>query len=353
MRSSPSVHVVLVSTGQHERVLDEVLGLFDLVPDYRLRLMRPGQTVAQLFARCVMAIEPVIDAVKPDLTVVQGDTTSATAAAFASFSAHVPVWHVEAGLRTSTPTLPFPEEMNRRLIARLASLHLAPTAGAAANLRHEGVSDGDVVVTGNSGIDALLFVHGLHLAIGHSELTDFLAGDGPLVVITMHRRENWVTGLKVVAEAARALCTRVPGVRIVHVTHPNPAVAEAVRRHIGHQRNILVVPPLGYADFVGLLARADVIITDSGGIQEEAPYLSVPVVVVREETERTEGVDAGLAHVVGLDRERIVAQVQTTLAQRRRPPADGVSAPYGDGRASDRIVALLERFGLPTEPQAA
>jgi len=361
-RKAPELEVLLLSTGQHRTVQQDVLDLFGLEPDLHADVMKLGQSLAALSARCLRELEPILAEAKPDVLLVQGDTSSAAMAALCGFYAGIPVCHVEAGLRTSTPHLPFPEEMNRRLIGRLASFHFAPTAAARENLLREGVGDDQILVTGNTGIDALLAVRDLGRPIENPRLARFLDGDGPVLVVTIHRRENWGRGVREVAAAVHELVTRLPELRAVYAAHPNPAVRADVEAELrGHER-ALVADPLGYGDFVQLLAGASVIVTDSGGIQEEAPSLGVPVLVARDETERIEGLRAGLTTLVGTDRALIVRKAAALL--RGADALARVEArenPYGDGRAAGRIVNVLRswvsaggaRAAVPTARVAA
>jgi UDP-N-acetylglucosamine 2-epimerase (non-hydrolysing) len=339
-QESEVLDALLLCTGQHTAVQEDVLDLFDLRPDIAVDIMRHGQSLAQLSARCLTSLEPVFSEVEPDVLVVQGDTSSAAMAALCGFYAGVPVCHVEAGLRTSTPRLPFPEEMNRRVITRLASFHFAPTANARENLLREGVGDAEIRVTGNTGIDALLYVRQLRRPIKDPGLAGFLDADGPLLVVTIHRRENWGRGVREVGAAIRELVTSIPELRAVYAAHPNPRVRADVVSELGGHPRTFVADPLDYSDFVQLQGAATVIVTDSGGIQEEAPSLTVPVLVARDETERIEGLHAGFTTLVGTNRSRIVAETTALLAG----PGSTASArenPYGDGTASAQIVATL------------
>ena len=349
------IEVLVASTGQHGEVLDDVLGLFGITPDFSLDVMRHGQSLAALSGRVLTAVEQVLAESEPDIVMVQGDTTSAAMAALASFYAGVPVWHVEAGLRTSDPSLPFPEEMNRRLIGRIAAMHLAPTPAAEQNLLREGVDPAAILVTGNTGIDGFLQAQELHPGIGDTTLARF-AATTPLMVATTHRRENWGEGIRSVARAMRRLADAHPDLHIVHAAHPNPAVRADIDEVIGGHERIHIADPVGYGDFALLLGSATVILTDSGGIQEEAPSLGVPVLVARGETERVEGVRSGVARLVGTDEEVIYREAEALLFDEgfRARMASAVN-PYGDGHASIRIVQALavggpdgvERFGAP------
>ncbi len=280
--------------------------------------------------------------------IVQGDTTSAAMGALSAFYHGVPSWHVEAGLRTATPRLPFPEEMNRRIVGRLADVHLAPTAGARRNLLAEGIADETIVQTGNTGIDALLLAVSMRDRFEDPALAAIAEGDGRLVVATTHRRENWGGGIRRVAAALRDLLDRFPDLRAVHAAHPNPNVRSEVEAELAGHERALIPGPVGYGDFARLLSRATLIISDSGGIQEEAPSLGVPVLVAREETERVEGVEAGLSRLVGTDRELIVAQATRLLDDESARAAMRTGEnPYGDGRAAGRIIEqIVARAGV-------
>ena len=343
-RERPGLDTCLISTGQHREVHDQVLELFGLKADVKVDVMEHGQSLARLSARCLVDLEKALRASKPDVVLVQGDTTSAAMAGLAAFYAHVPVWHVEAGLRTSTADMPFPEEMNRRLLARLASFHLAPTETGRQNLLREGVAAETIAVTGNTGIDALYAALRLRQVVQDPVLKAATAQAAPILVVTAHRRENWGAGIRSIAAACRSLLNSFPALRVIHASHPNPLVRADVEAELGDHPRAVIVGPVDYGDFVRLLASATVIVTDSGGVQEEAPSFGVPVLVTRIETERVESLDAGLSRVVGVDRHAIVAEVSRLLQdpvgrsfQRR------IENPYGDGHAAERIADLLVR----------
>jgi UDP-N-acetylglucosamine 2-epimerase (non-hydrolysing) len=340
-REESILDTCLISTGQHREVHDQVLELFGLTPDIRVDVMDHGQSLARLSARCLVQLEQALLESEPDVVLVQGDTTSAAMAGLAAFYARIPVWHVEAGLRTSTADMPFPEEMNRRLLARISSFHLAPTERARQNLLREGLADEAIAVTGNTGIDALFAALRARQEFKDPFLSAATVEAGPILVVTAHRRENWGTGIRSVAAACRDLLEAFPDLRVIHAAHPNPSVRADVEAELqGHPRAVLV-DPVDYGDFVRLLARAAVIVTDSGGIQEEAPSFGVPVLVTRAETERLESLDAGLSRVVGPDREAIVASVSRILRDPVDPDPSRMENPYGDGNAARRIVDLL------------
>lgn len=341
-RASDEVEPVVLSTGQHREIFQDILDLYGFEADLQADVMRHGQSLSQLSARCMREFEPLLAEADPDIVVVQGDTTSAAMGALSAFYAGVPVWHVEAGLRTSTPRLPFPEEMNRRLIGRLTQVHLPPTAIARENLLAEGIAEHAIVQTGNTGIDALLIAVGMRDGFEDAGLAAITDGDGPLVVATTHRRENWGEGIQRIAGALADLLDRFPELRVVHAAHPNPSVRADVEAVLGDHPRALIPGPVGYGDFARLLSRATIIISDSGGIQEEAPSLGVPVLVAREETERVEGVAAGLSRLVGSDRELIVEEgVRLLTDPDAREAMRTGENPYGDGRAAERIIAEM------------
>jgi UDP-N-acetylglucosamine 2-epimerase (non-hydrolysing) len=345
-REHAGVELCVLSLGQHEDICDEVMRFFGVRIDFRFNVMRRGQSLAALSARCLLALEGALAAQSPDLLLVQGDTSSAAMAALAAFYAGVPVWHVEAGLRTSTPRIPFPEEMNRRLIARLASFHFAPTETARANLLAEGVDDREILVTGNTGIDALHAALARRLRFRDLHLAQFVDPHLRLLLVTMHRRENWGRPIRDVCETIRSLVSRHQELQVVFAAHPNPRVQHDVSAALGSHPRILLAQPIDYGDFALLLSKASIVLTDSGGIQEEAPSLGVAVLVARVESERTEGLAAGLAQLVGTDETSICNSVAALLAAPSR--SEPVSNPYGDGAAAARVV---EKIGTSLRPR--
>lgn len=333
--------VVCVSA-QHRGMLDQVLEVFGVSVDHDLDLMTPGQTPAEVVARVLERLPPLLGAVRPDVLLVQGDTMTAFAAAFAGFLERVPVAHVEAGLRTGERYSPFPEEMNRVLTSRLAELHFAPTVRARETLLYEGVPAEDVVLTGNTVIDALLGA----VRPNYRFVTPSLAGLDPerrVLLVTTHRRESFGAPLDSICAALRDLLERFDDLQLVLPVHPNPEIKQTVLRRLSNLPRAHLIEPVDYLEFANLMARAHLILTDSGGIQEEAPSLGKPVLVLREVTERPEGVQAGTALVVGTDRERIVraATELLTSPEAYARMANAVN-PYGDGRASERIAGALE-----------
>ena len=360
LRADPRFACRACVTAQHREMLDQVLEAFAIVPDADLDLMVPEQTLAGLTARAVEAIDRHLGEAKPDLVLVQGDTTTTLCAALASFYRHIPVGHVEAGLRTGNLESPWPEEANRVLTTRLARLHFAPTAGNRANLLQEGVPEDRVVVTGNTVIDALFLALDI-VARARPAIPGLpervVEGAGPLVLITGHRRENFGPGFAAICQAIAELAARFPAAAFVYPVHLNPNVrrpVDAILRS-GGAGNVHLIEPLSYLPFVALMSRATVILSDSGGVQEEAPSLGKPVLVMRDTTERPEAVTAGTVKLVGTDRRAIVAEATRLLTDRAAYDAMARAInPYGDGRATGRIVAACASFlGLPcAAPQA-
>jgi len=335
-------------TGQHRQMLDQVLDVFEVVPDIDLNLMQPDQTLAGLTARAITAIDGYLADCKPDMVIVQGDTTTSFCAALAAFYRRIPVGHVEAGLRTWNKFSPFPEEINRTITSRIADLHFAPTQWAKENLLKEGVPEDRIFVTGNTVIDALHIavekvrknppeILGLpsHLLNGESQR--------PLVLITGHRRENFGEGFANICRAISELSKRFPEAFFVYPVHLNPKVREPVFNLLSGHDNIYLIEPLSYLPFVALMSRSRIVLTDSGGVQEEAPGLGKPVLVMRDTTERPEAVEAGTVKLVGTDRKTIIDNVSTLLADGEAYTAmASVVNPYGDGMACQRIVQAIK-----------
>jgi UDP-N-acetylglucosamine 2-epimerase (non-hydrolysing) len=349
MKARPDEFDVRVAvTAQHRQMLDQVLSVFRVTPDYDLDLMLPGQTLAQVSSRMLAALEPVFADAKPTIAYVQGDTTSTLCGALSAFYAGVPVGHIEAGLRTGDMRQPFPEEMNRVLTGRMTDIHFAATSGARDNLLREGVPADAIHVTGNSGIDAVLNVRD-RLQSGELPAADwsFLDPAKPLVVVTAHRRESFGDGMENICRAIRRIAGR-GDVEVVYPVHRNPNVTGPVERLLTGVAGIHLLQPLDYVPFVDLMSRAALLLTDSGGVQEEGPSLGKPVLVMRDKTERPEAVEVGTVQLVGTDEERIVRGVFDLLdSAAAREQMCRVHNPYGDGHASERIAdATLKFFDL-------
>jgi UDP-N-acetylglucosamine 2-epimerase (non-hydrolysing) len=340
-------------TAQHRSMLDQVLAMFDVHPDYDLDLMTPRQTLSEFTSRVLSQLEPILLSERPQMVLVQGDTMTTFAAGLAAFYAGLPVGHIEAGLRSGHMDSPFPEEVNRILTSRLARLHFAASEQAAANLHREGVPREHVFVTGNTGIDAVLYARDAFRS-GRLPRPDwpFPSAGRRLILATAHRRENHGRGVEDICAALAWLAKR-PDVEIVFPMHCNPNVRGPVGRRLSRFANVHLLEPLDYQPFVDLLTRCDFIVTDSGGIQEEAPVLGKPVLVLRENTERPEAVAAGVARLVGTDPVRIVREASRLLddpAHYRRM-ARPVNL-YGDGRAGERIADALEQYGRAAKAKA-
>lgn len=338
--------VVLVGTGQHRDLVPQHLRPFRLRLDADLRVMVPGQALAGITARTVRRMDALLSEAPPDVVVVEGDTTAVLAAGLAAFYRKIPVAHVEAGLRSRDIYNPFPEEINRRLVGGLADIHFAPTASARDNLLSENVPADRIFVTGNTAIDALLLAakrRPKRPAIPAAALCG-----RRMILVTAHRRENWDRGIQEICLALRDLLARFEDIAVVYPVHPNPVVRDQVAEVLGGQDRAHLIAPAGYVEFVDLMKRSHLILTDSGGVQEEAPSLGKPILVMREKTERTEGVEAGCSRLVGADRRRIVAETSRILRDTARYEAMVASGnPYGDGKAASRIrQALAYHFGL-------
>ncbi|WP_375286273.1 non-hydrolyzing UDP-N-acetylglucosamine 2-epimerase [Sphingomonas sp.] len=350
LAARPGLEVVTCVTAQHRGLLDQVLAIAGLTPDIDLDLMEPGQTLDRLTARLLTGLGEVMDRTKPDRVLVQGDTATAMAGALAAYYRRVPVGHVEAGLRSGDIYHPWPEEVNRRMIAPIADLHFAPTQTAADALARENVRAG-VQVTGNTVIDALHWTRERiaadpSLAAGLDTIAERFAGKR-IVLVTTHRRENFGGGMEAIARAIRRIAA-MPDTAVLFPVHPNPNVVSVMDAALGDLANVARLEPLDYPHFIRALSLCHLALTDSGGVQEEAPALGKPVLVMRETTERPEGVAAGTAKLIGADEDRIVSEVSTLLGDKAAYLAMArAHNPYGDGRASERIAGLVaDGFGL-------
>ena len=344
LEAAGGMRVVTCVTAQHRGLLDQVLSIAGIVPDIDLDLMEPGQTLDRLTARLLTGLGDVMDREKPDRVIVQGDTATAMAGALAAYYRKIPVAHVEAGLRSGDIYHPWPEEVNRRIVAPIADLHFAPTDTAAAALARENVTTG-VHVTGNTVIDALLWTQGRiaetpSLAAGLNDLAERFAGKR-IVLVTTHRRENFGDGMAGIARAIGRIADRAD-VAVIFPMHPNPNVGAVMDEMLGERANVARIAPLDYPHFIRALGMCNLALTDSGGVQEEAPALGKPVLVMRETTERPEGIAAGTALLVGTDPDRIVSEVFTLLDDKdTHARMARAHNPFGDGRASARIARII------------
>lgn len=340
LRRCPAVEVVVCNTGQQRELSAQAMAAFDLVADLDLELMRHGQDLHDVVAGTLCGVRDAVARIRPALTVVQGDTGSAVGAGLASYYARVPVAHVEAGLRTGDMFNPFPEEVNRRLLDELSTLLFAPTARARDTLLREGVPAERIHLTGNTVVDALRMAeHRLNAAPPPAAAV--LPAAGPLLLLTCHRRENFGDGLSAIFNGVLEAARQRPDLTVLFPVHPNPEVRAAAQAHFAECGNVRLLDQLPYPDFLYLLARADLAVSDSGGVQEEAPSFGTPLLVVRRQTERMEGVEAGYADIVDLTSPAIAARILELLAAGRRPRADN---PYGDGRAGTRIADICAAF---------
>ena len=345
LKADPRFRPVVCVSAQHREMLDQVLAIAGIVPDFDLNVMQPGQTLDALTASLLVGLGKVMDEVRPDRVIVQGDTATAMAGALAAYYRKVPVDHVEAGLRSGNIYHPWPEEINRKIIGSMASLHFAPTATSAAALLAENVASERVHVTGNTVIDALHWVSARiaaepALAAGLAPLEARFAGKR-IIGVTSHRRENFGGGLEGIADAVRRIAQR-PDVALVFPVHPNPQVRMVMNDALAGLDNVALIEPLDYPHFARLLGLAEIMLTDSGGVQEEAPALGKPVLVMRETTERPEGVAAGTAKLVGTESDRIVTEISALLDDKAAYEAMArAHNPFGDGTAARQIVEIL------------
>ncbi|AYN12150.1 MULTISPECIES: non-hydrolyzing UDP-N-acetylglucosamine 2-epimerase [Pseudomonas] len=338
LKKQPWATVRVLATAQHREMLDQVMAFFDIVPDIDLNIMKPNQNLTELTARLLVELDKVLLEEQPDVVLAQGDTTTVFAMALACFYRRIPFGHVEAGLRTWDIQNPFPEEANRVLAGRLTRWHFAPTESSKDNLLREGIPATDITVTGNTVIDALLMTAQKDLEIGVD-----IDPKKRLILVTSHRRENFGEPIKNICSALKTLAERNSDIQILYPVHPNPNVHDVAHAMLGDIDNIILCKPLDYAPFIAAMKRAYLIISDSGGVQEEAPALGIPVLVLREETERPEAVDMGVVKLVGPNQQRIIDEAQQLLddASAYESMARGVS-PYGDGKGAARIVEVLK-----------
>lgn len=345
LEKSETLHCEVAVTGQHREMLDQVNEMFQIVPDHDLNVFEPGQTLNALMAKVFDRIDPVLEQVAPKAILVQGDTSTVAAAAIAGMYRQIPVVHLEAGLRSGNLWSPFPEEANRKLVSQITSLHLAPTSESRDNLLREGINPADIVVTGNTVIDALFTTLEMNPPVSHPQIAELVEQGKKILLVTTHRRENWGGAMENVGRALRTLALQFPELTIVLPAHRNPLVREAVLPSVEGMANVLVTEPLSYGEFIRVMAAAHIVLTDSGGVQEEAPSLGRPVLVMRENTERPEAVAAGTVRLIGTDEARIVDEVSRLMTSQVAYDAmSKAQNPYGDGKAAARTVAAIEQL---------
>ncbi|GAA1379594.1 non-hydrolyzing UDP-N-acetylglucosamine 2-epimerase [Luteococcus sanguinis] len=345
LETSETLHCEIAVTGQHREMLDQVNEMFGIVPDHDLNVFEPGQTLNALMAKVFARIDPVLEQVAPKAVLVQGDTSTVAAAAIAAMYRQIPVVHLEAGLRSGDIWSPFPEEANRKIVSQITSLHLAPTTQSRDNLLREGISADDIVVTGNTVIDALFTTLDLNPPVSHPQVAELVEQGKKILLVTTHRRENWGGAMENVGRALRTIAQNYPEMTIVLPAHRNPLVREAVLPSVEGLPNVLVTEPLSYGEFIRVMNAAHIVLTDSGGVQEEAPSLGRPVLVMRENTERPEAVAAGTVRLIGTDEARIVDEVSRLMTSQASYDAmSKAQNPYGDGQAASRTVAAIEQL---------
>jgi UDP-N-acetylglucosamine 2-epimerase (non-hydrolysing) len=350
-RQPDEFETIIVATAQHRELLDQALSLFHISPDIDLNLMNSGQGLPTLTSRVLESVSITLSEVKPDIVLVQGDTTTAFTSTLAAFYQQIPVAHIEAGLRSYNKYSPFPEEINRRLTTVMTDIHFAPTPLAKEALLNEGVAADEIVITGNTVVDALMHVSQLPFFFHNSMLGNVDLNKHRLVLVTSHRRESWGLEMQNICEAVKELVHKNPDIVIVYPVYPNPVVKNTVEQILGGLDRIHLVEPLDYMTFVNVMKKAYIILTDSGGLQEEAPTLKKPLLLLRDVTERPEAFEAGLAKAIGTDRGKIVQEVDNLLNDENlyRTMTDSYN-PYGDGKAADRIVTALFRWANGKKP---
>lgn len=340
LKSEPSIHLRICLTGQHRDLIAPIFTFFGISSDDDLAVMTHNQNLGDVTAIILTKLNPILTEYQPDLVIVQGDTSTAFSAALAAFYQKIPVAHVEAGLRSSDPYSPFPEEMNRRLISKLSHLHFCPTPLAAKNLISEGISKDTIFVTGNTAIDALLMAK---KQLTRSNQFSFLPHDCKMILITVHRRESFGEGILQICSAISTLASQYPDLHFVFPLHPNPNVEQVVHQNLDGIANVHIIPPQDYISFIELMDRSYLIMTDSGGIQEEAPSLNKPVLVLREITERPEVIECGVARLIGLQSNAIIEAVGLLLSDSDLYQSMASAPnPYGGGQASDQIIKQLQ-----------
>lgn len=345
LERDPLLEAIVVTTAQHREMLDQVNQLFEIVPDVDLNLMAQDQTLNGIAGSVITRIDEVLANYQPDAVLVQGDTTTVMAAAIAAFNREVPVVHLEAGLRSGDIKAPFPEEGNRKIVSQIARIQLAPTENSRINLLADGVDQANIHVIGNTVIDALHSAVDRRTTVGIPGLTESKLSGKKLLLVTAHRRENLGTNMRNIGRAMRRLALAHSGLVIVWPAHKNPRVRDVISPEIDGVENIISIEPLGYGDFSSLIARSDIVLTDSGGIQEEAPSLGKPVLVLRENTERPEAVAAGTVKLIGTATDRIFSEVSFLLEDETAYASMAKAInPYGDGRSASRCIEILKTF---------
>lgn len=352
MRKYPDyIQPIVAVTAQHREMLDQVLDLFGIVPDYDLNIMTSGQTLYDVTTRALMGLKPVMEEAQPDMVLVHGDTTTTFAGALAAFYAQIPVGHVEAGLRTGNKYSPYPEEMNRKLTGAIADMHFAPTGTSKANLLKENVQPENILVTGNTVIDALQTTVHSDYHFADEDFNKVFATGHKLILMTTHRRENLGEPMRHVYRALKSVLETHADVEAIFPVHKNPKVREIVNQELGHLSRVHLIEPMDYEPFANLMAKVDIVLTDSGGIQEEAPALGKPVLVLRDTTERPEAVEAGTVKLIGTAYEDVLRETNRLLDDEKhyRSMAEAAN-PYGDGKACERIIkAILRKNGYSVE----
>jgi UDP-N-acetylglucosamine 2-epimerase (non-hydrolysing) len=344
LSKSEKFELISISTGQHAEMLTQMEDQFQIYPSVTLNIFKPGQTLSEIVQKTLAGLEQFFESNMPDLFVVQGDTTSAMTGALAAFYKGIPVAHVEAGLRSFDLANPFPEEANRKVISQLSTIHLAPTPLAAQNLQAEGIKTETITVTGNTVIDSLAMSTNWNVTFSDNRVSQILTASNPYILITTHRRENIGAGMSSICDAIFKLAEANANINFLFPMHKNPAVRDAMSR-LNENKNVVLCEPLSYAEFVKAMSSAFLAVTDSGGVQEEAPAFKVPVLVLRDTTERPEAIDAGVARLIGTNTERIISEVTNLINDSTEylKMASGAS-PYGDGEAAKRILGVIENF---------
>ncbi|AYE33892.1 non-hydrolyzing UDP-N-acetylglucosamine 2-epimerase [Clostridium septicum] len=342
---SENIDSLVCVTAQHREMLDQVLELFDINPDYDMDIMKEKQTLTGITNRVLQGLEDIFEESKPDMILVHGDTTTTFAGALAAFYKKIKVGHVEAGLRTGDKYFPFPEEMNRKLTGAMADLHFAPTNGSKKNLLREGISESDIIVTGNTVIDAMEFTVEENYVFDNKELNNIDFKNKKVIMVTAHRRENWGEGIENICTSLKKIVEENNDVELIYLVHLNPVVKDVVEKHLKGMDRVHLLSPLDTKETHNLMNKCFMVMTDSGGLQEEAPHLGKPVLVLRDVTERPEAVEAGTVKLVGTDKNTIINEANLLIRDSKAYELMSRSVnPYGDGEASRRIVQAIEKY---------